>query len=164
MNNSVVLSGEIISGCKIKVMRDSGAYDIIPLSDNARAFKNRFCVVSGKFISIPMKNGNLTKYALSVMAYDIIATEYKENLNDIFLDGTIEKTVYRMTPGGRRICEIVLKADENHIPCICWGYNAEKVRDLELGHRIRVAGRIQSREYGEGKMTYEVSVGLVEIG
>jgi single-stranded DNA-binding protein len=35
----------------------------------------------------------------------------------------------------------------DYIPCIAWGRNARFVKNLAVGDRIAVSGRIQSREY-----------------
>ncbi|MBO5927146.1 MAG: single-stranded DNA-binding protein, partial [Clostridia bacterium] len=51
-------------------------------------------------------------------------------------------------------------------PCIAWGRNARFVKNLEVGERVSLSGRIQSREYQkkisetETKLltAYEVSI------
>ena len=35
----------------------------------------------------------------------------------------------------------------DYIPCIAWGRNARFVKNLGVGDKIAVSGRIQSREY-----------------
>jgi len=35
----------------------------------------------------------------------------------------------------------------DYIPCIAWSRNAKYARLLDVGTKIRVSGRIQSREY-----------------
>jgi single-stranded DNA-binding protein len=35
----------------------------------------------------------------------------------------------------------------DYIPCIAWGRNARFVKTLQVGDRVAVSGRIQSREY-----------------
>ena len=54
----------------------------------------------------------------------------------------------------------------DYIPCIAWGRNARFVKNLPVGEKIALSGRIQSREYTkkisetESKVmtAYEVSV------
>jgi single-stranded DNA-binding protein len=54
----------------------------------------------------------------------------------------------------------------DYIPCIAWGRNAVYAGGLSVGTKIRVSGRMQSREYkkrlenGElvTKTAYEVSI------
>ena len=54
----------------------------------------------------------------------------------------------------------------DYIPCIAWGRNAVYTSELQVGCRIELEGRIQSREYKKRdeagniteKTAYEVSV------
>ena len=54
----------------------------------------------------------------------------------------------------------------DYIPCIAWGRNARFVKNLSVGEKIAISGRIQSREYqkklseSETRLmtAYEVSV------
>ena len=58
----------------------------------------------------------------------------------------------------------------DYIPCICWGRNARFASGFEVGGRVQVWGRIQSREYmkkvteeeTEKRVAYEVSVSKLE--
>ena len=79
--------------------------------------------------------------------------------------------VYRHTPLGREICDIMLavnrdRGKSDYIPCIFWGNKAYYVKQCKVGDCLRVAGRIQSREYtkdGAVKTAYELSVNLFEM-
>ena len=102
--------------------------------------------------------------------------EIYENSNFIFLEGYLCKLpIYRKTPLGREIAEIILavnrkNAKSDYIPCISWGRNARYISGLEVGDKIDIWGRIQSREYlkekdmeeSEMKTAYEVSIAKVE--
>ena len=102
-------------------------------------------------------------------------TEYDDN--SIELDGFIcKEPIYRKTPYGREICDILLAVNRpygksDYIPCIAWGRNARFVSGLEVGTRLKVQGRIQGREYvkklseveSEKRTAYEVSIGKVEV-
>ena len=58
----------------------------------------------------------------------------------------------------------------DYIPCIAWGRNAGYAEQLEVGTKLAIEGRIQSREYkkkfedGTAQMrrAYEVSVVKLE--
>ena len=91
--------------------------------------------------------------------------------NIIELDGYICKPViYRVTPLNREICDVLLAVNRgnnksDYIPCIAWGSNAQFVSSLEVPERLRIVGRIQSREYNKSiglevvtKRAYEVSI------
>lgn len=97
--------------------------------------------------------------------------------NSIELDGFIcKKPIYRDTPLKREICDILLAVNRpygklDYIPCICWGRNARFASGLEAGTRLKVQGRIQSREYfkeisdgySERRTAYEVSISQMEV-
>ena len=96
--------------------------------------------------------------------------------NDLILDGCVCcSPVGRISPLGRRICDLLLAVNRPHgksdyIPCVVWGRNAERAASLSTGDRVRVAGRFQSRNYRkrlspeeyEMRTAYEVSVNMLE--
>ena len=98
------------------------------------------------------------------------------NPNDVYLNGFICRTpVYRTTPFGREIADILLAVNRSYnksdyIPCIAWGRNARYGGKLDVGFNLRIWGRMQSRSYqkryenGEilKKTAYEVSVSKIE--
>ena len=104
-------------------------------------------------------------------------TDYTKT-NQIFLDGYICKApVYRETPLGREIVDLLLAVNRpygksDYIPCIAWGRNARFASGFEVGTRVRVWGRVQSREYTkklsetecEKRVAYEVSISKLEEG
>ena len=82
---------------------------------------------------------------------------------------------YRKTPLGREIADLMLKVPRpytgtDYIPCVVWGRCARFCSHLKKGARLKVAGRMQSREYiklteeGEEKRTaYELSIGKLTV-
>lgn len=75
------------------------------------------------------------------------------NMNVLLLDGTIcREPVFRVTPLKREICDILVAVNRlynksDYIPCISWGRNARFCGTLHVGQRIKISGRIQSRNY-----------------
>lgn len=73
--------------------------------------------------------------------------------DDIHLTGFVcKEPCYRKTPLGREVCDVLLAVNRpygksDYIPCICWGRNARFAANLELGTKLNIKGRIQSREY-----------------
>jgi len=59
----------------------------------------------------------------------------------------------------------------DYIPCIAWGRNAKYASNLQVGDRIKILGRIQSRDYQKKlddeteitKTAFEVSIGKIDI-
>jgi len=93
----------------------------------------------------------------------------------VYLNGFIcKKPVYRVTPLGREISDMLLAVNRaynksDYIPCIAWGRNARFSNDFNLGDNIRIWGRMQSRVYRkysddgeEERIAYEVSIGRLE--
>lgn len=135
--------------------------------------------VSGQFRSYNNYSGVGNKLVLTLFAKDIMLTdESEEPINEIYLNGYICKPiVYRVTPFGREIADILLAVNRafnksDYIPCIAWGRNARFVKHLEVGQNLKIWGRMQSREYQKKisetetitKTAYEVSINRLEIG
>lgn len=173
----------------LEVQRLSEEKDIIPIMVSERLvdvkadWKGRFVKISGQFRSYNKHEENKKRLILSVFVRefeDVTETrkefEFYED-NKIFLDGYICKPpIYRKTPHGREIADVMLAVNRpygktDYIPCIAWGRNARFADSLEVGTRLRVWGRIQSREYVkrigedeiEKRIAYEMSVAKMEV-
>ncbi|MBE7048972.1 MAG: single-stranded DNA-binding protein [Ruminococcaceae bacterium] len=135
--------------------------------------------VFGQFRSYNNYTGQGNKLVLTLFAREITtAEEGEEATNEIYLNGYICKpVVYRVTPFGREIADILLAVNRaynksDYIPCIAWGRNARFVKHLDVGRNIQIWGRMQSREYQKRisdtetvtKTAYEVSINRLEIG
>ena len=134
--------------------------------------------VKGSYRSFNRPVEDRTKLELFVFAnnFDLVDTlEDGETNNSVYLNGFICKPpVFRKTPKGRLITDIMVAVNRNYdksdyIPCVCWGENAKKVQDYEVGTEITLSGRIQSRTYNkhisedvvESRVAYEVSVAKI---
>ncbi len=135
--------------------------------------------VSGQFRSYNNYTGEGNRLVLTVFAKTLAGAEASDlaQPNYIYLDGYICKPpVYRTTPFGREITDILVAVNRaynksDYIPAIAWGRNARYCKELPVGTRIRIEGRIQSRAYikrideetSVTKIAYEVSVGKLEV-
>ena len=199
-SNKVIISGEIASGfnfshetfgerfyvVNIKVQRLSDASDTIPVTVSDRLIDvSNDCIgkmvsVTGQFRSYNKHDEGKNRLVLSVFAREFEFLSENEVClydNHVFLDGFICKAPsYRKTPLGREISDLLLAANRpygksDYIPCVCWGRNARFAGNLEIGTRIKVSGRIQSRDYikryadgrEEERTAYEVSVNKLEV-
>lgn len=200
-NNQVMLKGEIVSNFEfshevfgerfyvttLATKRLSEQEDIIRvivsdrLVDVETEWKGRFVKVLGQFRSYNKHEDRKSHLVLSVFAEKLEDAIEEENGfeygNTIFLDGYICKPpVYRKTPLGREIADIFLAVNRaygksDYIPCIAWGRNAKYAGNLEVATRLRIKGRIQSREYrkriseteSEARMACEVSITKLEV-
>lgn len=170
----------------VLIKRLSGYKDRIPLMiserlmDMTKDYTGEFITVSGQFRSYAWNDGQKNHMDLFVFAREVSfanAESDEENINSIMLDGFICKSPkYRKTPFGREIADLLLAVNRpygksDYIPCICWGRNARYVSSLEVGERVKLIGRIQSREYDkrisetekETRIAYEVSVSKLEV-
>ncbi|MBE7035521.1 MAG: single-stranded DNA-binding protein [Ruminococcaceae bacterium] len=135
--------------------------------------------IKGQFRSYNNYSGQGNKLVLTLFAKELsLADEDEAPANEIYLNGFICKpVVYRVTPFGREIADILLAVNRaynksDYIPCIAWGRNARFVKHLDVGQNIRIWGRMQSRDYQKRlsdtevitKTAYEVSVNRLELG
>lgn len=200
-NNRVSVIGEVVSEftfshevfgegfyvVNLSVNRLSDQQDIIPLMISERLIdvkKNYIgCTMEaiGQFRSYNRHEGTKNRLVLSIFVRELNFleefTDYTKT-NQIYLDGYICKDpIYRKTPLGREIADLLLAVNRpygksDYIPCIAWGRNARYASGFEVGSRVRIWGRVQSREYTkklsetecEKRIAYEVSVSKLEYG
>ncbi len=178
---------------KLSIPRLSGNADIIPITVSERLITDEMLqegkklLVKGQFRSYNSYENERNKLILTVFAKDVVEVEENEEDNEIVKKDSIsnevvligficKKPIYRQTPFGREIADILLAVNRaynksDYIPCIAWGRNARFSQNLEIGTKVKVVGRVQSREYEkkhedgtvETKIAYEVSIGSLEI-
>ena len=126
--------------------------------------------VSGEVRTFNNRTGVGNRLVISVFARELVQEE-GEGDNRLELSGTVcKQPALRTTPLGRTICDLILAVNRrygraDYLPCIAWGSLAHRCGGLEVGERIRLSGRLQSRRYTklmEGqlveRMAFEVSV------
>ena len=181
--------GEGFYIANVSVNRLSDMVDVIPLMiserliDVTKDYRGMKIEVAGQFRSYNRHEGTKNKLVLSIFVRELRFLEDDEmpeeqsKSNQIFLDGYVCKPpIYRKTPLGREIADILVAVNRpygksDYIPCIAWGRNARFSQNLEVGTKVKVVGRVQSREYEkkhedgtvETKIAYEVSIGSLEI-
>ena len=180
---------------KLGIPRLSGNEDIIPITISERLIKEdtlqtgKKLLVKGQFRSYNSYENENNRLILTVFAKDIMEVEEKEEdeendiikkdtiTNEVILIGYIcKKPIYRQTPFGREIADILLAVNRaynksDYIPCIAWGRNARFCQNLEVGAQVKIVGRVQSRSYEkkyedgsvEARVAYEVSIGSLEV-
>ena len=173
--------GEGFYDLKIRVPRLSDQYDVLPVTISDRLLSNTSIgdtlSIDGQFRSYNKFEDNKSKLILTVFAKELVDDDPSTNSNTITLTGYIcKEPIYRTTPFGREICDCLLAVNRaynksDYIPCIAWGRNARYVKDLAVGSKVTITGRIQSREYQkkhseeniETKIAYEVSISSVSV-
>ncbi len=205
-NNHLILVGKVTSDKRfsheiygekfyifdLSVPRLSGNADIIPVTISERLlttqdiFIGAKLQIDGQFRSYNCYENEKNKLILTVFVKDVQFLEEESEeaevrkdvvSNEVILDGYIcKKPIYRKTPFGREISDVLLAVNRSYnksdyIPCIAWGRNARFCENVAVGTEVRVIGRVQSREYEkkhedgtvEKKVAYEVSVSSLEV-
>ena len=182
-NYSHTLCGEKFYIADLEVERRSGKSDIIPIMVSDRMIKIEDLTgvaveILGQFRSYNKHIDGKSKLLLTVFALEIEVLEnFTYNNNNVELVGYIcKEPIYRTTPLGKEIADVLLAVNRSYgksdyIPCICWGRNARYVGNLEIGTKISISGRLQSRtflkkideETTEERVAYELSASKVEV-
>lgn len=135
--------------------------------------------IEGQFRSYNNYTLTGSKLILTVFARDIRAVNEEEfsPTNNIFLNGFVcKEPVYRITPFGREITDLLIAANRaynksDYMPCIAWGRNARFSGKLKVGENVKIWGRIQSREYQKRisddetvtRTAFEISISKMEV-
>ncbi len=187
--------GERFYTFNLSIPRLSENSDIIPITTSERLINDSMLLegnkllIKGQFRSYNSYENEKNKLVLTVFAKDIQEIKpddtSEENeivkkemtTNEVVLVGFVcKKPVYRQTPFGREIADLLLAVNRaynksDYIPTIAWGRNARFCQELEVGTQVKVIGRIQSRMYEkkhedgtvEQKIAYEVSICSLEL-
>lgn len=191
-NNKVYLTGQVIDEAQfsheilgegfydlsISVKRLSGQEDVIPLTISERIMssfeKGDMIGVIGQFRSYNKIVDGRSKLILRVFVRELCPPDL-DVPNVIELDGYICKPpIYRTTPFKREIADMLVAVNRaynksDYIPAIAWGRNARFASNFQVGDKVHIEGRIQSRVYQkqlddgaiEERMAYEVSVSKI---
>lgn len=180
--------GEKFYSFYLEVPRLSESVDVLPVTISERLLidididPGKYVIIEGQLRSYNRYVESTNKLVLTVFAREIYLPkeeELEENLkrpNEIYLDGYIcKKPVYRVTPFGREIADLLVAVNRaynksDYLPCIAWGRNARFCEKLLVGDHIKIWGRVQSRDYQkklpsgnvETRTAYEVSITKLE--
>lgn len=192
--NTVRLSGEVFGDVKfshecygekfyevfVKSKRTSDNEDIL------------LCVVSEIFVSkihcgekigfigeIRTRNEHdMCKSRLRIVVFVKALFEYAGfDENEVKVTGFLcKEAYYRETPLGREITDLLIANNDrygrsNYIPCICWERRARWASSLDVGTKVDIVGRMQSRIYvkkfedgtTEFRTAYELSVREIKV-
>ena len=196
-NNKVYVYGEIVSNAEfshevygegfynmtIKIERLSSQCDFIPITISERLLREEglkvgdMVALKGQFRSYNKQIDGKSKLALTIFVREIVPKIENYPTNVIELSGYIcKEPIYRTTPFNREICDVLIAVNRaynksDYIPCIAWGRNARFVKSINVGEKVVLQGRIQSREYQkkindytvENKVAYEISISKIAL-
>lgn len=173
--------GSRFFGFPLEVPRLSGTVDTLPVLVPEHVLcamdlsGGDLLEVQGQIRTYNSRCGDRRRLVISVYAGCLISCEGKPD-NQVELTGTIcKEPVYRQTPLGREICDVMLAVNRpyhraDYIPCIFWGRTAEQISCCAVGTILHLTGRLQSRTYlklletdMETRTAYEVSAMTAEI-
>ena len=175
--------GEGFYESALLVPRLSDQTDTIPFTISERLLKDgdisegSLVTFSGQLRSYNKIIDGKSKLLLTLFVREVLENDESRNPNTIDIVGFVcKEPVYRMTPFKREICDVLLAVNRaynksDYLPCIAWGRNARFVKDVPVGSKIAMNGRIQSRIYqkvdengvAHDRMAYEVSINRVEL-
>ncbi len=160
---------------ELRVDRLSGTPDILPVIASQRLLDaidlsgGGMLNVTGEIRSYNAHVDGARRLLVFVFAAAIVSCEEPAQ-NEVSLTGTICKPpIFRQTPLGREICDMMLAVSRlyhrsDYLPCILWGRTARTLSGCQVGDRVTITGRLQSRDYvkqtTEGPLerrTYEIS-------
>jgi len=165
----------------LEVKRLSGAVDRLQILASRELLEqtpveegSNLCV-TGEIRSYNSHRPGNRRLIISVYAEDLEVTDLPHD-NRVSLIGNLCKPpVYRRTPLGREICDIMLAVNRSYrrsdyLPCILWGRMAQEAARCHTRDIIRLCGRLQSRTYtkvtdhgSEERTAYEISALTAEI-
>ena len=160
----------------LEVKRLSGAVDQLQIIASRELLEQtpveeggNLCV-TGEIRSYNSHRPGNRRLIISVYAEDLEVTDLPHDNRVSLLGNLCKPPVYRRTPLGREICDIMLAVNRSYgrsdyLPCILWGNSARLGRDYAVGTQLLLTGRLQSRQYikvledhSEERVAYEISV------
>lgn len=160
----------------LEVSRLSGAVDTLPvivpdaLLSQAEAACAEAVRITGQIRTFNSREASGRRLLVSVYAETLEAVDAAHENHAELLGVLCKPPVYRRTPLGREICDMMLAVNRpyrraDYIPCILWGRQAQQFSDISVGTTLLLCGRLQSRSYtklldGEpqARVAYELSV------
>ena len=165
----------------LEVPRLSGTVDLLPVIAQQQTLEQldpcagSMITVCGQIRSHNQRADGKRHLLIFIFAETVVA-EDGEPLNDVYIEGPLcKEPIYRRTPLGREICDIMLAVPRafrraDYLPCIAWGRTALELSECHVRQQIRICGRLQSRVYTkltpEGpqeRTAYEISALTAEV-
>lgn len=188
MKSNMVLERQNTYSAFVNVARMSGKVDTLKIEMPVEAIERK----NNASIQKTFKKGEKVLIIGRIRTYNrgghvevVVYAEYIANgentnpieTNEVLLIGNIcKKTIHRKTPLGKDITNLFVAVNQtttesNYIPCIAWSKTALLADKLQIGDKIILEGRMQSREYlklhedgsTESKTAYEVSVYRIKL-
>ena len=159
----------------LEVKRLSGTADCLrilapeELLEETLAIEGANLSITGQIRSYNSHKPEGRRLVISVLAETMEVTDLPHDNRVSLLGNLCKPPVYRRTPLGREICDVMLAVNRSYrradyLPCILWGNNAREGATYDIGTPILLTGRLQSRRYikvlgeeREERTAYEIS-------
>ena len=159
--------------------RESGTCDVLPCIISEILKKDieagTEIKVLGEIRTRNVHDNNKSHLEITVFVKNVF--QHEKDANYVEVEGFLcKQPIYRETPLGRQVTDLLIANNRaygksDYIPTIAWGRNAIKTSELEVGTRVKVFGRLQSREYvkkledgtEETRVAYELSANRVDV-
>lgn len=174
--------GESFYQFPLRCRRLSGNLDVVNVLANGRLLDGNGLTIGqgvevlGSVRTFNNRSGVGSRLVITVLA-SRLSPSGEEHANQLRLRGTLcRRGEVRRTPLGREICDFTLAVNRrygrsDYLPCIAWGSVAQRCAGLEIGRRVELEGRLQSRGYlkqlgdhSEERVAFEVSVMALTAG
>lgn len=172
--------GEAFYTFFLECERLSDKSDVLPVTISERLLSRHplgggeMVLVKGQLRSYNKLVDGKVRLYLTVFAREI--AESGTYANEIELKGFVCKPpVFRVTPFGREITDMLVAVNRaynksDYVPCIVWGRNARFASGFEVGDKVALHGRVQSRQYEKAletgekttRIAYEVSISRLQ--
>lgn len=165
----------------LMIPRLSGTLDILPVIAS-ETLLNQIDLSGGEMLRVcgQVRSHNIRENQIRHLMIFVFATEITaedgDPVNEVTVSGPLcREPVYRRTPLGREICDIMLAVPRvfhraDYLPCILWGRIAQEASICHVRDRMQIVGRLQSRTYTkrteEGpveRVAYEISALTADI-
>ncbi len=159
----------------LEIARLSGTMDLLPVVAEEGVLNQmdlsggEMLRIDGQIRSHNLRENGVRRLMIFIFATGVVA-EDGPAMNDVVLEGPLcREPNFRRTPLGREICDVMLAVPRafrraDYLPCILWGRTAQEIARCHTSDRIRICGRLQSRQYTkqtpdgpQERMAYEIS-------
>ncbi len=148
--------GKIYKTFHLATTRLSGVKDdvlvIVEFFKLGEVKRGDFVQLEGSIRSFHEEIEQQRRLVISFFAERAIKILDHESVNEVVLEGYVCKPiVFRETPAGFKISDVMIAVNRgfkcDYIPLVLWNEDAERFKDLEMGAKIAIKGRLQSRAY-----------------
>lgn len=154
---SHTVGGEGFYKCLVRSRRHSGNVDEVPLIISERLIERQKIATGNDYLihsricSRDERKDGRARLRVSLLVDSIVPIRGKCDCNTVELEGYIcTEPVYKELISGTRVYRFMMATNHKnksyYIPCVAFNGTAEWMQKFEVGDKLQVTGRIQSRD------------------